>query len=162
MMLLSLALTGHETQHGGDGARCGLATRPKARGQHPARESRRGERLLPSPTARGNLNNPGGKCRPSAEGGWGGAEEHDTARGKPSELWAKGRLGGVRGQKLGRARDHGERHSPVSGRTPQAAGRERLQTPQRGGKRRDVRMSVASRSGSGAGGMRGSGDTRSW
>ena len=42
-----------------------------------------------------------------------------VARGKPSELWAKGRPGGVRDQKRGRARDHGERYSPVSGRTLQ-------------------------------------------
>ena len=39
-----------------------------------------------------------------------------ATRGNLSELWAKGRPGGVRDQKLGRARDHGERHSPVSGR----------------------------------------------
>ena len=58
-----------------------------------------------------------GLCRPAEQKSrWGGAEEHDTARSSPSELRAKGRPGGGRGQKLGRARARGERNSLVSGR----------------------------------------------
>ena len=85
---MSMALTGHDTQHGGDGARCGLATRRWGQRPEIGARQRRGERLLPSPAARGKAEPPTGQVPTPLirEEAWGGAEERDTARGNRSDV----------------------------------------------------------------------------
>ena len=62
MTLLSMALTGHDTQHGEGGARCGLAARRWSPKPEIGAWQRRGERLLQTATARGHLNHPRGSA----------------------------------------------------------------------------------------------------
>ena len=84
------------------------------------REEAGGDEARPGTEIRGERNKEAMSMLDAVEHGTYRARR--TTRGNPSELWAKGRPGGSRSQKLGRARGHGERSSQVSGRSPRRPG----------------------------------------